>query len=125
MVKKVIRLYQIFQFQLFKKNQADGQGELESEEDDPERDPHSSGPGLHEFMFGEPLDPFAIFGMSRKKWWDGENVCLDRKVIKEDEEGSTDETVGKGRGARGFDMSFTTCRDEVVVTFHFAKEKKK
>jgi len=34
--------------------------EVESEED-PERDPHSSGPGLHELMFGEPLDPFALF----------------------------------------------------------------
>lgn len=92
-------------------------GDLEGD-DDPERDPYTSGPGLHELMFGEPLDPFSIFGIGRKKWWDGENVCIDRKVIKDDEGADVvDETNGSARRSRGFDMSFTTCRDEVTKRF--------
>jgi hypothetical protein len=34
-------------------------------------------------MFGgSALDPFAIFGLSRRKWWEGDNVCVERKVVK-------------------------------------------
>jgi len=107
-----------------------GQNDDDAEDDD-EREP-TSGPGLHDFMFGgSALDPFAIFGVSRRKWWEGDNVCVERKVVKEsDEEEVVDDgdadssnatsTVsttskpksnGGKRGGRVFDMSFTTCRD--------------
>ena len=103
--------------------------------DDDEREPPTSGPGLHDFMFGgSALDPFAIFGVSRRKWWEGDNVCVDRKIVKESDEDdadadaeadadidSTNSTTSavtttpkpkvNKRGGRVFDMSFTTCRD--------------
>ena len=70
-------------------------GQNDDEEDD-EREPPTSGPGLHDFMFGgSSLDPFAIFGISRRTWWEGDNVCVDRKVVKEADE-EEEEGVGEG-----------------------------
>ena len=58
-----------------------------ADQEDGEREPPTSGPGLHDFIFGgQSLDPFAIFGVSRRKWWEGENVCVDRKAVKEGDE---------------------------------------
>ena len=107
----------------------------DADDEDPEREPPTSGPGLHDLMFGgSALDPFSIFGISRRKWWEGDNVCVERKVVKEsdDEEEETADDVpssnatttsvtttttksksngGSRRDGRFFDMSFTTCRD--------------
>ena len=42
-----------------------------ADQEDGEREPPTSGPGLHDFIFGgQSLDPFAIFGVSRRKWWE-------------------------------------------------------
>ena len=38
-----------------------------------------SGVGMQSF------DPFSIFGMVRKKWYQGENVCTEREVIEEED----------------------------------------
>ena len=32
------------------------------------------------------LDPFSVFGSSRRSWWRGENVCVERDVIEEGDE---------------------------------------
>ena len=45
-------------------------------------------PGIQSFL-GQSLDPFSIFGLTRQNWYEGPNVCIERKVI--NEEG--DETV--------------------------------
>jgi hypothetical protein len=39
-------------------------------------------------LAGFPLqsfDPFSIFGMVRKKWYQGENVCTEREVVEEED----------------------------------------
>ena len=39
-------------------------------------------------LAGLPLrsfDPFSIFGMVRKKWYQGENVCTEREVVEEED----------------------------------------
>jgi len=54
--------------------------------------------GSHMERFGEQMsselsrgvpfqsfDPFSIFGMVRKKWYQGENVCTEREVIEEED----------------------------------------
>ena len=59
----------------------------------------SSGPGIlsHMETFGghmgselaglgvQSFDPFSIFGMVRKKWYQGDNVCTEREVVEEED----------------------------------------
>ena len=40
------------------------------------------------------LDPFSVFGQSRKPWWKGENVCVERDVIEEGDEREAEASVG-------------------------------
>ncbi len=42
-------------------------------------------PGLGN-MFGQALNPFELFGFTRRNWWEGRNVCVERKVINDNDE---------------------------------------
>ena len=60
------------------------------------------------------MNPFSIFGLSRRKnWWEGENVCVDRKVI--EEEPVEEEVSASKQGLQGMihmiDMTMTSCQD--------------
>lgn len=76
-------------------------------------------PGIESFL-GQSLDPFSIFGLTRQNWYEGPNVCIERKVINEngestDEQVDDSELIGDSRRHGKFmrmDMSFTTCRDD-------------
>ena len=79
-------------------------------------------PGL-DSMFNSNLNPFEMFGLSRpSNWWEGPNICVDRKVLVGDDEEEEDqhenpETETEKRSAFfSMDTSFTTCRDD--VNFH-------
>ncbi len=76
-------------------------------------------PGLTS-MFNSNLDPFAILGLRRQNWWEGPNVCTERKVLVDNEEQVEDESIDENqrRGGKFFamDMSFTSCRDD--ISFH-------
>ncbi len=74
-------------------------------------------------MFGQGLDPFELFGFNRRNWWEGSNVCVERKVLTEDSdepEDATEEDIAEAereqsrRRSKFFtmDTSFTTCRDD-------------
>lgn len=86
-------------------------------------------PGLHSlfsdtFNHGQPLDPFAIFGMRRKQWYEGPNVCVDRRVALDGDEANPEdygdhneeEEEDTNRDSRAaffaMDMSFTSCQDD-------------
>jgi len=56
------------------------------------------------------LDPFSVFGQSRKPWWKGENVCVERDVIEEGDEREAEASVG-GFGVFQMNMQMTQCRD--------------
>ena len=80
-------------------------------------------PGLHSMFSSSNLNPFEIFGISRQNWWEGPNVCIDRKVLTGDQEETSaeeDEIPDEEPEKRGkffsMDTSFTTCRDD--VNFH-------
>ena len=67
-------------------------------------------PGLHNLFGGDQsLDPFAIFGLSRRRWYDGPNVCVDRKVLDETETDSDKETIDTTPIL--MDMTMTSCKD--------------
>ena len=87
-------------------NQASNEGLQPAE---PESSPEDVLHGLQN-LFSEPMDPFRIFGISRRRWWDGPNVCVDRKVLDETE----DET--EEASPIHMDMTMTSCRDG--STFH-------
>ena len=75
-------------------------------------------PGLGS-MLGADLNPFSLFGLARKNWWEGPNVCIDRKVFEEDSDDSVEAQEGENRKRSKFfamDMSFTSCRDD--FNFH-------
>ena len=74
-------------------------------------------PGLGS-MLGANLDPFSLFGLARKNWWEGPNVCIERKVFEEDDENQEGEEADNRRSSKFFamDMSFTSCRDD--FNFH-------
>ena len=76
-------------------------------------------PGLTS-MFNSNLDPFAILGLRRQNWWEGPNVCTERKVLVDNEEQVEDASIDENqrRGGKFFamDMSFTSCRDD--ISFH-------
>jgi len=80
-------------------------------------------PGL-DSMFNSNMNPFEIFGLSRRaNWWEGPNICVERKVLvgdnedeaEEEEENPETETEKRGKFFH-MDTSFTTCRDD--VNFH-------
>merc|ERR1711963_474981 len=80
-------------------------------------------PGLNSMFSSSNLNPFEIFGISRQNWWEGPNVCIDRKVLTGDQEETSaeeDEIPDEEPEKRGkffsMDTSFTTCRDD--VNFH-------
>ena len=74
-------------------------------------------PGLGSLL-GANLDPFSLFGLARKNWWEGPNVCIERKVFEEDDENQEGEEADNRRSSKFFamDMSFTSCRDD--FNFH-------
>lgn len=77
-------------------------------------------PGLGSLL-GANLDPFSLFGLARKNWWEGPNVCIERKVFEEDEDDTSAEETGEADNRRSskffaMDMSFTSCRDD--FNFH-------
>ena len=37
-------------------------------------------PALDQF-FSQAMDPFRFFRMSRRNWWEGNNVCVDREEV--------------------------------------------
>ena len=44
-------------------------------------------PGLDSMFSNSNLNPFELFGISsRQNWWEGPNVCIDRKVLTGDQE---------------------------------------
>ena len=53
--------------------------------------------------------------MSRRNWWEGSNVCVDRDVIEEEKEEEEDEAEQKKEKGGFFmmhtDMTMTSCRD--------------
>jgi hypothetical protein len=73
-------------------------------------------------MMESMIDPFAMFGIQRQNWWEGPNVCVERKVLDETEDAalaaeepvSDEDSTGSRRGGKYFamDMSFTSCRDD-------------
>merc|ERR1719328_417351 len=69
-------------------------------------------------LLGANLDPFSLFGLARKNWWEGPNVCIERKVFEEDDENQEGEEADNRRSSKFFamDMSFTSCRDD--FNFH-------
>ena len=73
-------------------------------------------PGL-ESLLSQNLDPFSIFGLTRQNWYEGPNVCIERKVINEEgeetrqEESAPEESRRHGKFMQ-MDMSFTSCRDD-------------
>jgi len=79
-------------------------------------------PGL-DSMFNSNMNPFEMFGLSRpSNWWEGPNICMDRKVLvgddeEEEEEQENPETETEKRSKFfSMDTSFTSCRDD--VNFH-------
>merc|ERR1719210_1429466 len=77
-------------------------------------------PGIGSLL-GADLDPFSLFGLARKNWWEGPNVCIDRKVFEEDTVES--ESVEEEQKSNFFtmDTSFTSCRDD--LNFHECTSK--
>ena len=78
-------------------------------------------PGLSSMFGNSDVNPLAIFGLSSQNWWEGPNVCINRKVLVGDEEAEDEEnpeTETERRRGKFFSMdtSFTTCRDD--VNFH-------
>ena len=79
-------------------------------------------PGLDSMFSNSNLNPFELFGISsRQNWWEGPNVCIDRKVLTGDQEaeaetGNPETDVEAETEKRGkffsMDTSFTTCRDD-------------
>ena len=71
--------------------------------------------GSHMETFGEHMgselsripfqsfDPFSIFGMVRKKWYQGNNVCTEREVIEEEDGPERDGENNNGFGV--FEMN--------------------
>jgi transforming growth factor-beta-induced protein len=57
------------------------------------------------------LDPFSMFGSSRRSWWRGENVCMERDVIEEGDERETEQN-NHGFGIFQMNMQMTQCRDD-------------
>jgi len=41
--------------------------------------------------FGEPFDPFTFLGRRSKKWYEGSNVCIERKVVQDGDEVEVEE----------------------------------
>ena len=81
-------------------------------------------PGLDSMFSNSNLNPFELFGISsRQNWWEGPNVCIDRKVLTGDQEAEAEtetenpeteveaETEKRGKFF-SMDTSFTTCRDD-------------
>merc|ERR1719431_774562 len=80
--------------------------------------------GSHMETFGEQMgsklsripfqsfDPFSIFGMVRKKWYQGDNVCTEREVIEEDDGPERDGEDNNGFGVFDMNMQVSQCRDE-------------
>jgi len=80
--------------------------------------------GSHMETFGEQMgselsripfqsfDPFSIFGMVRKKWYQGDNVCTEREVIEEDDGPERDGENNNGFGVFDMNMQVSQCRDE-------------
>jgi transforming growth factor-beta-induced protein len=79
-------------------------------------------PGLDSMFSNSNLNPFELFGISsRQNWWEGPNVCIDRKVLTGDQEAEAEtenpetdvEAEAEKRGKFfSMDTSFTTCRDD-------------
>lgn len=61
----------------------------------------------------QALDPFRVFGVSRRNWWEGENVCVERSVTEEspEEQEQGGDKIERGLGFMKMDMTMTTCRD--------------
>lgn len=92
--------------------------EPEVVETSPNADPPMKIHPLHQLLGGlhrGPMNPFRIFGISSRKWWDGPNVCVERQVIEEDKEAEEKSEDGEAASNPGIaihmDMTLTTCRD--------------
>jgi len=87
----------------------------------------SSGPGIFSHMdklgdhMGTELaslaslqsfDPFSIFGMVRKPWYKGENVCTEREVVEEEDTTETVNVNKNGFGVFHMNMQVSQCHDE-------------
>jgi len=80
--------------------------------------------GSHMEQFGEhmgseltrmPLqsfDPFSIFGMVRKKWYQGDNVCTEREVVEEEDVPERINVNNNGFGVFQMNMQVSQCRDD-------------
>lgn len=67
-------------------------------------------PGIQSFL-GQSLDPFSIFGLTRQNWYEGPNVCIERKVINEEGEETVeddDAEVVAGSMRHGKFMKYVT-----------------
>jgi len=60
------------------------------------------------------LDPFSMFGSSRRSWWRGQNVCTERDVIEEGDEKELNND-NHGFGVFQMNMQMTQCRDDENV----------
>jgi len=70
-------------------------------------------PGSGPFGFPvESFDPFSIFGIVRKKWYQGDNVCTDREVIEEEDVADVSESSQDGFGVFHMNMQVSQCRDD-------------
>ena len=83
--------------------------------------------GSHMETFGEQMgselsripfqsfDPFSIFGMVRKKWYQGDNVCTEREVIEEDDGPERDGENNNGFGVFEMNMQVRKCDNILYI----------
>jgi len=60
----------------------------------------------------DSFDPFSIFGMVRKKWYQGDNVCTEREVVEEEDVPERINVNNNGFGVFQMNMQVSQCRDE-------------
>eukprot|EP00092_Neocalanus_flemingeri_P009443 GFUD01010161.1.p1 GENE.GFUD01010161.1~~GFUD01010161.1.p1 ORF type:complete len:868 (+),score=289.70 GFUD01010161.1:35-2638(+) len=60
----------------------------------------------------QSFDPFSIFGMVRKKWYQGDNVCTEREVVEEEDAPERINVNNNGFGVFQMNMQVSQCRDD-------------